>query len=255
VVAIFGELNVRRTLPGYEGRALQEARRLLEKKGYEVFFTDAIGYPFNATSITNTPQFQEIQPLLERGDARVKEMAASIKEGKKSLKPCHVLNEAWSWAFGKLFSLIGRRAMGKLYVADSRCSVCGQCVAACPVGAIRMKQGKPSWTLSCEACQRCINACPAKAIQTSLVRLVVLLGITFIPFDRLIFPKAPFLLGQLFAFALCLASLFAADRLIGWLERRPGIGRFFEFSLTRRFRRYKEPNFKPGMQISPWSKV
>lgn len=247
VVGIFGEVNLRRTLPGYEGKALVEAQRLLDTKGYEVFFTDAIGYPFSATMICNSPTGDDLEGLRERGDARIREMAAKIKEGTPSLKPCHPLNQGWCWVFGKMFGLIGRRIMGKLYVANSRCSLCGQCIAICPVGAIKMKKGKPHWTFSCEACQRCINNCPSKAIQTSFWRLAVAAGLCVVPIGSLIAPHSPLFIKPVVDLAACAAALLLADLLISRLERLPGIGRIFEFSFTRRFRRYQEPSFKPGI--------
>jgi uncharacterized protein (DUF362 family)/Pyruvate/2-oxoacid:ferredoxin oxidoreductase delta subunit len=59
----------------------------------------------------------------------------------------------------------------------ARCVFCGQCVKACPVGALRIEKGqRPVLTPSaCIACCCCHEICPARAIEmqaSPLVRLI-----------------------------------------------------------------------------------
>jgi uncharacterized protein (DUF362 family)/Pyruvate/2-oxoacid:ferredoxin oxidoreductase delta subunit len=60
----------------------------------------------------------------------------------------------------------------------ARCVFCGQCVKACPVGALRIERGqRPTLTPStCIACCCCHEICPARAIEMRGSPLVKLIG-------------------------------------------------------------------------------
>lgn len=48
----------------------------------------------------------------------------------------------------------------------SRCTSCGNCVAACAYGAIEMGESKPEFIEeACHGCGLCVSVCPAKAID------------------------------------------------------------------------------------------
>jgi ferredoxin len=49
--------------------------------------------------------------------------------------------------------------------ADGRCTGCGICEKVCPVGNIRLTEGRPRWNNRCECCMACISFCPPAAIQ------------------------------------------------------------------------------------------
>lgn len=48
---------------------------------------------------------------------------------------------------------------------DTSCIACGRCVQACPVGNIRLKEGRPEWLGDCTACLACYHTCPKQAIS------------------------------------------------------------------------------------------
>ena len=54
--------------------------------------------------------------------------------------------------------------MAKIAVLERKCSSCGVCAAACPFGAIEMKNGRPEMNAACRVCGLCVKACPEKAI-------------------------------------------------------------------------------------------
>ncbi|MBR2928757.1 MAG: EFR1 family ferrodoxin [Oscillospiraceae bacterium] len=52
-----------------------------------------------------------------------------------------------------------------LHVEDS-CVGCGLCAQNCPVGAIELKNGKPTWIQkNCVMCLSCLHRCQKFAIQ------------------------------------------------------------------------------------------
>lgn len=65
-----------------------------------------------------------------------------------------------------LYFFIGRFFLSKSYIASIDCNSCLKCVNACPVEAIKIRDGKPYWTLKCESCMRCMSNCPKLAIET-----------------------------------------------------------------------------------------
>ncbi len=71
------------------------------------------------------------------------------------------------WLSGKmvkpLVSHLNRSLLTKV-VDEKRCTRCGYCVEACPVGAISM-ENRPTFDIGkCFHCQKCINLCPQNAI-------------------------------------------------------------------------------------------
>lgn len=53
----------------------------------------------------------------------------------------------------------------KKFYATDECIGCGICAKVCPLGNIKMVDGKPKWGKDCCHCSACINRCPKKAIE------------------------------------------------------------------------------------------
>ncbi len=58
-----------------------------------------------------------------------------------------------------------RQAMDRGFWVDEKCNGCGICSRICPVGNIRMSEGKPVWQHHCEQCFACLQWCPQEALQ------------------------------------------------------------------------------------------
>jgi ferredoxin len=229
----------------------------------------SVTYAENWTQMGAVPANEaEAQAKTERGDKRAREIAKLVLEGERSRDRVSFGARACGATLGFLFGFIGRRFLGKLFVADSRCSNCGLCARTCPAGAILLGGGakaRPFWRMNCENCNRCINICPKVAINSSplnavlaiaSITLFVVLGIAGV--NQLVWPiLAPSLGGwtgslvhALLIAATVIAAHFAsmgpADYfLFRWLRRIPGLSWAFGLSYSRGFRRYLAPGFKP----------
>jgi ferredoxin/flavodoxin len=276
VIAVYGDLKVEHSLNGYEGWALEHAARILRGKGFDVAMTDAVGYPVSITIGINPPAKEDQIAIRERSDRKVEAMAARIVTGERSVKPIGLVNRACTIPFGILYMLVGRRALGKLYVADAACVGCGKCVRVCPARAISLVGKAPRWNLNCEGCQRCINSCPHRAIQTSIPRLagmlflqiaslVTFIGLFFLPYGDYFQGVS---LGPLqvsdwwvgfvvalvvWALGFVLLTHLVLDELIWMGERSRKLRPIFRANFTHGYRRYLDPGFDPdehGLRVS-----
>ncbi|BAI61461.1 conserved hypothetical protein [Methanocella paludicola SANAE] len=255
VIAVHGMLWQKPVIPGDggdPGYSFEHARWALSRKGYDVSFTMAVGYPHSISMLISTPPPAEISKIRQSSDNRVESFAEKIAAGTRSLQKCGLLPIAYSIFPGIIFSIFGRRGLGKLYVADTACIKCGKCVASCPVKAIRFSLGHPRWGWKCQGCQRCINICPQKAVQASLPRAFAMIAGLFIPWNmfafNLISATHPSGISgtalEIAAWALLyLIFLFIADKLIFVMEVIPIVGKVMSLNLSSPNRRYMDPLF------------
>lgn len=254
VVAVYGDNfsgppSARRRLPGFEGGALDDAAWLLSRRGYVVRSARGVGFPHSFTQFSSPPGEEECEVILADSEAAVAAIAADLAAGRCELRTRGPVTHAWSRIAGVMFSSIGRRALGKMYAADERCTSCGWCERACPARTIVLRgwngfRRLPRWGWRCEACQRCINGCPEDAIQVPGLRIAALI-VAAMPWGLLVVRSIPWLA---FTGSWILAWLVGAvllpslvDLVLRLLERVPGIRRLVRLGHTRKFRRYRGP--------------
>jgi ferredoxin len=264
VLAVFGDdfsgpPTARRRARGFEGGALDEARKLLARRGYDVRTIRAVGFPASFFQFVPAPAAGECRLLLEESEATVAAIAADLDAGRPERRGRGRATRFWSAMLRGAFALVGRRALGKMYVADERCTSCGWCERACPARTIRLRGAKgtrgaragrtgarsrrlPRWGWRCEACQRCINGCPEASIQVSVFRIAALVGVAALPWARwlaAVVPGLAFPGSRLLAWLVGTAlATVAVDLLLRPLERVPGLRHLLFASYTRKFRRY-----------------
>ncbi len=73
------------------------------------------------------------------------------------------LNTIKTCLINPLFNKFARQS-NKFYATD-KCISCGKCQSDCPVGTIKLVDGKPKWSRHCLMCLKCINTCPTCAIE------------------------------------------------------------------------------------------
>ena len=241
---------------GFAGASVYQAEALLKKNGYEVFFIDFVSYPENWTLVFNPSTEEASAKVFSKKDAIIERMAGQIAQKQAGINKCNAFNLAWSRFVSLLFRLLGSRMLGKMIIADNKCNSCGLCEKACPSQAIRMSKGKPRWNWQCQQCNRCVNICPQKSIQTSIMRLILILltipasiaGVLALP-DSMFHITQIGIIDTLYILVLILAVhllfCFFVDKLASPLEKLTGIRKLFEVSFTKNYRRYTAPGYKP----------
>lgn len=237
-----------------EGQSLIHVTSKLKRKGYDVFHTDAAIYPSNWTQFMNPIGEEKQKSEFSATDRKISEIADQLIRLEGSRKPCSKFTEVWSWIIYVLFRALGRRILGKTFIADLSCSSCQKCVKHCPVKAIRMKNGYPEWNYRCENCQRCINLCPTRSIQTSPVRLTLLLlleiAMLFVTNTIGRYFSLTFIAGLLLYFNLFLLITFLTDMILNLLQKATIFRKLFSYSFTRKYNRYMVNEFRKNMDKS-----
>lgn len=243
------------TCGGFGAQGVGETEHALRRRGYRIVASGEAVYPDNFLLAVDPPTGTEQEEELAEGDQAVQLFINNCTADEPKRFRCGWGHVLWSWPIARLFRICGRRVLGKFFVADERCTACGQCAATCPVRAIRMigAPARPRWGAGCAGCYSCIQLCPARAIQVSIPRLAVHLGVNLaltvgwlwaLVAWRERLPLAVVAATAAFA-ALTVLQLTALDGLLGALERRPALRRFFAASYTKGFGRYRAPGFRP----------
>jgi len=235
---------------GYQGWALLQARLLLHFKKYDVYFSDTIDYPHNITAFFPPRSTQNNQKIIDLIAPKIHSISEKLINEQRYHRKFFLPNILWSLPFGYLYSLIGRRIIGKLYVADSHCNQCGVCIQECPVKAIKIVHGQIQWNWNCEGCMRCINVCPQQAIQISLLRIIALIPAAFFNPLFKIYRIIPFSffqnlggLGKTLCKIIINIVLFfifysLLDVLLRYLSNIPILRPITNFGITKFYKRY-----------------
>jgi ferredoxin len=176
LVAVFaGRLDLSRagyvfagaTMGGSGGSAaLRQLDGILRRgpggRGLDAGFT--VRMPGNYLLMYEPPQGKKQERLLREADRRVEEITDLVNRGRRSRLSWSPLA---SLVHGVMYPrfIAGVHDADRRFTVDDRCTSCGICADACPVGNIRLEGGRPAWLHRCEQCMACIHLCPAGAIQ------------------------------------------------------------------------------------------
>lgn len=99
---------------------------------------------------------------LSECEYRLKHIAEAIKEG----KPSELIRGAFPFVKSAvIYPWFKRFAMSpKPFHATEGCVECGLCARSCPMGNIKMTDGRPQWGEKCALCLRCYHICPRHAV-------------------------------------------------------------------------------------------
>jgi ferredoxin/flavodoxin len=182
ILAIPGALVFgNKIIQGDNGSALETIEKIMKKKNYNVFLTDEISFPQNWTQFINPLTPGQSKIVFDSSDTKLAGYVDNLKNKQQNLYRAKKGTAVIAAIISKLFGL-GRRFLGKLYIADNKCNACGICARSCPAKTIRMIARIPVWKLNCEGCNKCINICPKASIQLSFPKTIIhiILNITVI---------------------------------------------------------------------------
>lgn len=192
IVATIGKLWAGQRIPGDsgdEGGSVEHVWGLLARKGYDVTITDAVSFPANITLGRLSAAKNEVPGILRQSDGHVNRIADAILARERKVKKyLPLVPQLWILFSTLFYHQIGRRSIGKMFVASGKCNSCGYCVRTCPAGAITMVRHRPRWNYQCEGCHRCINTCPQGAIEGSALRALTGIALLFVPYAVLFSP-------------------------------------------------------------------
>jgi len=148
------------------GSSLSVARKILEKKNYDVIGTLVYSMPSNANYMFNkdVESKEKMNQKIKFTDEKIKLDFEQIYSGEKKIIKKNIflrsIHSFIHWGFSKQLN------KAQWVVDKNKCTLCGACQEMCPTKNITVKKMKREVKFSnnCVSCTRCYNFCPAKAI-------------------------------------------------------------------------------------------
>ena len=143
-------------------KARHYVERLCADKGWTLKGFDAVPMPQNYVVMYETPTPEQAKAVIEAAVPTMHAFGRAIRDG-KSLDGGKKGGGMMSDVINPVFYKTTINAKG--FRTTDACVGCGTCARACPLGNIRMVDGRPAWGGSCTHCMACIDGCPSKAIE------------------------------------------------------------------------------------------
>ena len=143
------------TYGGIPGGSAGVLRRRLRETGYEMDAVWQLKMPANY-AILYEPTSEEAEgPIFEEAELRLEQIIGDIQERRTvSARP----DPAGHMVSAVMQPMYDRARKTAPFYTDDQCVSCGACAARCPVGAIEMIDGTPTWVKdSCVFCMSCVR--------------------------------------------------------------------------------------------------
>ena len=152
------------TCGGNIGNAGAYIEKLCAKKGMEFCGCTDVVMPDNYIVMFTPSTDEEAKRIIADAESSILSAAEYIKNGKSFPKNKITVNDRlMSGAVNVMFYTLCVKA-SPFYATDD-CVSCGHCEKVCPLGNIRIENGKPVWGKDCTHCMACICTCPKQAIE------------------------------------------------------------------------------------------
>jgi ferredoxin len=137
-------------------------QRLAKEKGFDVLGFSSVLMPQSYITGGLSQPEDACRKIVHGAEPKIAEIAALIRDGKAL--PEEQPGKAYMSAIVNPIMYATMMGTGKFRATDN-CVGCGTCAAKCPLGNIKMVDGKPVWGKDCTQCNACIGACPQGAIE------------------------------------------------------------------------------------------
>ena len=146
------------------GAPQKRLRALCREKGLAFRGVLQVVMPENYIAMFNAPEAPEARRIVAAAQPVLEAGAAAIREGRDLPGlPAGLADRVKSGPVNPLFYRFCVKAGP--FRAGGGCTGCGRCRDLCPLGNIRLGEGRPVWGDRCTHCMACICGCPAEAIE------------------------------------------------------------------------------------------
>jgi ferredoxin/flavodoxin len=137
-------------------------KKLADAKGFDVLGFRSVLMPQSYTTAGMAQPDEVNRQILAKAEGQIDALAKQIAGGAR-LQP-EPLGKSWMSTIANPLMYATMMSTKKFTVGDA-CIGCGTCVKNCPLGNIRLVDGKPVWGRDCTQCCACIGSCPVSAIE------------------------------------------------------------------------------------------
>jgi len=156
--------------PFMNGGSTALVRKILQRKGYDVFYERLFVMPSN---VLIRYRDQLIKQLYMTAVRQVKTMATDTLNRTKRLQNNTIISTILTVGFSTMES-IGARFFGKHLTITHMCNHCDICIRNCPTQNIFENAGRIQFDSHCVFCLRCIYGCPVQGIIPRYLKFLVI---------------------------------------------------------------------------------
>ena len=139
-------------------------KKLASEKSLLYMGTANVTMPQNYLVMFKTKEKAESDAIVASAESRIKELAAIISRQEEfpdpGVKKWEIISTEMCLDF-----CYNRVMKAKKFTVGDSCISCGTCERVCPLGNVKLADGKPVWGDACTHCMACINLCPKSAIE------------------------------------------------------------------------------------------
>lgn len=152
------------TCGGSNGDSGKYLNKLCLDKGMNYKGCTSIIMPENYIALFKTPDKNEALKIIEQAQQSILNTIEYIRSDLSFPEPEITFKDKLNSSFINTIFYPMFVHSKKFYVTEE-CISCGKCENICPLGNIKLQNGKPNWGENCTHCMACICRCPKEAIE------------------------------------------------------------------------------------------
>jgi len=151
----------------FSGDGAAYGGRLLEKKGFQVFWQEHFNMPNNITDVRflTSKRQKNYLKIENRVTKKANKFAVKILSEKHFKKGSNFFSLLLGLSQRVAYEKIEENAYSNaIHIKEDLCNSCGLCTRICPSDNLTLSNGKVVSKGNCILCYRCVNHCPEKAM-------------------------------------------------------------------------------------------